>query len=78
MRKRVNPHPLPAGTPVFPSVTVNYPHTIGLRAIVEGRAEIVAPGAAPHVYRVRFDGDADACERGPLHERHLTEGGAES
>lgn len=60
-------HPLPVGGAVFPRQWCN--STVrGLFQDIEGRATINAPSDKPHHYLVTFEGESEACERGPLDE----------
>ena len=65
-------HPLQAGEVVFPRQWYNCPRG-GLQQDCEGKAVITGPGSAPHHYVVLFEGDTEACERGPLDESSTRE-----
>ena len=65
-------HPLSVGETVFPLQWCNSP-ACGEFRDVEGKATIIAPAHTPHHYLVRFEGDSEACERGPLDENSTKE-----
>lgn len=64
---RSRKHPLPVGETVFPRQWFNHPPR-GLYQDIEGKATITAPSDKPHHYLVTFEGETEACERGPLDE----------
>lgn len=68
-----NKHPLPVGETVFPWIWINRANLGGLRREIEGKATINGPADKPHHYLVTFEGESEACERGPLDEFSIRE-----